>query len=308
MIALSSMKNSYARFAFFLLLYTILVIIWGAWVRISHSGDGCGDTWPLCQGRLIPEAERAKTWIEYAHRLMSGLYGWVVLFFYWKVRKNFPKGSALRRATGWVVIFMISEALLGAKLVLFKLVGSNDTPYRAFVMALHQVNSMLLTGATTLAFLNANAEAGVDVGKKFVEKKTVALAALFLLITVFGAFAALSGTLFPSASLMEGFWADVADNSHYLVKLRGLHPLLAILIGGSMMGFYWWKAQSSADEQVQKAAGQAALAMLIGIAFGISTLLALSPVWMKLTHLALAHTMWFFLLRYLWTAKTRAIQ
>lgn len=306
MIALVSMKNSYARFAFILLLYTILVIIWGAWVRISHSGDGCGDTWPLCQGRLIPEAERAKTWIEYAHRLMSGLYGWIVLFFYWKVRKNFPKGSAFRRTAGWMVIFMISEALLGAKLVLFKLVGSNDTPYRAFVMALHQINSMLLTGATTLAFLNANVEAGVQIKKKFVEKKTVVFACLFLIITIFGAFASLSGTLFPSASLFEGFREDIADTSHFLVRLRGLHPILAILIGGSMMGFYWWKSQSSNDEQVQKVAGQAALAMLIGIAFGISTLLALSPVWMKLTHLTLAHTMWFFLLRYLWTEKNRA--
>jgi cytochrome c oxidase assembly protein subunit 15 len=86
--------------------------------------------------------------------------------------------------------------------------------------------------------------------------------------------------------------------------LRGLHPILAILIGGSLCAFYWWQSQKeTSSPALQRAAGQGAVAMLVGIAFGISTLLALSPVWMKLTHLALAHMMWFFLLQFLWTRQ-----
>lgn len=297
------MKKSYARFAFALLLYTLIVILWGAWVRISHSGDGCGDTWPLCQGRLIPEAERGKTWIEFAHRMMSGLYGWIVLFFYWHVRKNFSKGSAFRRAAGWTLIFMITEALLGAKLVLFKLVGTNDSFYRAFVMALHQVNSLLLMGATALVFLNARGRDERPAEKNFPQRRNWILPLLFLVLAVTGAFASLAATLFPTLSLWEGLQADLAESSHYLIRLRGLHPILAILVGGSLCAFYWQQSQKAVSRAMQRAAGQAALVMLIGIAFGVSTLLALSPVWMKLTHLALAHVMWFFLIQFLWVYR-----
>ena len=52
--------------------FTILSILWGAWVRISGSGNGCGSSWPLCGGVIIPEAEHKKTWIEFIHRLMTG--------------------------------------------------------------------------------------------------------------------------------------------------------------------------------------------------------------------------------------------
>ena len=148
-------KSGFRSFAFYLLLYTVLVILWGAWVRISHSGDGCGDTWPLCNGQLIPEAQRGKTWVEYGHRLMSGIYGLVVIYFWWVSRQVFERGHFARRAAGLTLFFTITEALLGAKLVLFGLVTTNDTPYRALIMALHQLNSFMLTGAAGVAVASA---------------------------------------------------------------------------------------------------------------------------------------------------------
>ena len=136
--------------------YTILVILWGAWVRISHSGDGCGDTWPLCHGQLIPDAERGKTWVEYAHRLMSGLYGILIFLIFLWCRKLFPDDHRSRKYAGWLLFFCIFEALLGANIVIFKLVGSNDTFFRALVMGIHQVNSLLLTGVAALLFLTSS--------------------------------------------------------------------------------------------------------------------------------------------------------
>ena len=73
-------KKNISNLLFAFWLYTIIVILWGAWVRISHSGNGCGDHWPLCGGEFIPTEATAKTWIEYSHRMMSGLYGLIVFY------------------------------------------------------------------------------------------------------------------------------------------------------------------------------------------------------------------------------------
>jgi len=55
----------FAKAAWGVLAYSILVILWGAYVRISFSGDGCGDHWPLCHGEVIPTAPSVKTLIEF---------------------------------------------------------------------------------------------------------------------------------------------------------------------------------------------------------------------------------------------------
>src|SRR5271169_3222577 len=53
--------------------YNILVVLWGAFVRATGSGAGCGDRWPLCNGVVTPRAPRIETVIEFTHRATSGL-------------------------------------------------------------------------------------------------------------------------------------------------------------------------------------------------------------------------------------------
>ena len=304
----NDMKNrsQYKQFAFGLLVYTILVIIWGAWVRISHSGDGCGDTWPLCHGQLIPEAQRGKTWVEYGHRLMSGIYGWVVLYFYWVARKLYPKDHFARKAALATLIFMITEALLGAKLVLFKLVTTNDTPYRAFVMGLHQLNSFMLTGAVALTFAGANANDTLPAPTQAFRRFKY-LPWVIVVLGITGAWAALSNSLFPTDNLFEGFLADFNTESHFLIRLRGLHPVLAVLGAGSLALFFWTKAQT-ADENpaLQKKSLHMSLILIFGIFFGMATLFLHAPTWMKITHLTLAHAIWVILLQWIFVARTTA--
>ena len=50
------MSRSFARFAGAVLGYNLLVIVWGAYVRASGSGAGCGNHWPLCNGVVVPNA------------------------------------------------------------------------------------------------------------------------------------------------------------------------------------------------------------------------------------------------------------
>jgi len=301
-------QTRFRQLAFILIFYTVLVILWGAWVRISHSGDGCGDTWPLCRGQLIPEAARGKTWVEYAHRGMSGLFGIFILGLYWRARNVFPKTSPARKAALWSLIFMITEALLGAKLVLFKLVGTNDSPYRALAMGLHLTNSLLLAASLTLTW-----DFSKSVNWKKLTQNPFETTALktnkilwlcvlgFIVIGVTGALAALSSTLFPATSLAEGLRADWNPASHYLVRLRGLHPLMGLIIGGSLALMAWLSANLLKPEMIEAKSRSLRLAgiLLVGILFGISTLISLAPVYMKLGHLTLAYSIWICLVLWL---------
>lgn len=282
-----------SRSLWLLFAYTLLVILWGAWVRISHSGDGCGDSWPLCQGQLIPDAETGKTWVEYSHRAMSGIYGLVVFWLWWLFRKH--PDHLVRRAAHFSFFFTITEALLGAKLVIFGLVSDNQTWGRTLVMSLHQINSLALSGS---CFVWAYAY-----GRKHLAFRARALLSviLFSVIAVTGAWASLSMTLFPTQELWEGLMKDFAPDSHHLLRLRILHPLTALLGGGGMAVYLWMKSfEESADRRLHF---ETALFVLGAILFGLATLFFLAPVWMKLTHLAVAHLLWAALLRWMLAGK-----
>lgn len=297
-------KSSFHRFAQFLLIYTLLVILWGAWVRISHSGDGCGDSWPLCKGQIIPEAEHKKTWVEFSHRLTSGLFGLLVIYLFWAGRKLFEKQEPIRKAILATLIFMITEALLGAKLVLFGLVGTNDSPFRLFAMGLHQVNSLLLSGSVALVALYSSdmpeklRASLTEKTKEPLPKWTVSFLIFFIVIAVTGAFASLSTTLFPSSSLMEGISQDFSDNAHYLLRLRISHPILATSIGASIAMFFWLRSQLEQNALVRTATVQVAVIFMGGIVFGYLTLFSLAPIWMKVIHLLIAHVIWITLVRW----------
>lgn len=278
------------RLSQLLFVYTLLVILWGAWVRISHSGDGCGDTWPLCQGRLIPQAEQGKTWVEYAHRAMSGLYGISVLALWFAVRKALPKPHPARLAASLTLFFTITEALLGAKLVIFGLVSSDSSFWRTAVMSLHQINSLLLTGSTVALILALARPAFTW------RPRAGVVVTLFALIAVTGAWASLASTLFPSETLWAGLMKDFAPDSHHLLRLRILHPLLALLGGGGLAVYMGMKGFEDGPEK--RLHLQTSLFLLGGILFGVCTLLLLSPLWMKIAHLALAHLMWAALIRW----------
>lgn len=250
--------------------YTLIVIFWGAWVRISHSGDGCGDHWPLCQAEFIPDLTEKKTFIEYFHRLMTGAYGIIVFFIFFKLRNH--ARELVRKLNIWLLVLMITEALIGALLVKLSLVTVNDSYMRLLFMILHQLNSFMLTGVTYLLFKAINPEFNFKPSKKLV---------LFLVVSVTGAIAALSVTLFPSISLLQGIIDDFSHDSHIFIKLRVVHPFLAVTIMSGFMVWLFMKNQT-----------RFALEILFAMFIGVITLVTLSPVGLKIAHLGIAHVLW----------------
>src|SRR5688572_24074705 len=96
MAALGTPQRRFARFAGVLLVYLLLVILFGAWVRITGSGAGCGDHWPTCHGELVPRSPSQQTLIEYTHRISSGALGLLSLLLPLWAWRTFPAGHVVR--------------------------------------------------------------------------------------------------------------------------------------------------------------------------------------------------------------------
>ena len=285
-------SSALTRYAWATLAYTIGVILWGAFVRASRSGAGCGAHWPLCNGVVIPRNPSLETVIEFSHRLTSGLALMavvVLLVWVWRVR---PAGDPARRAAAWSVFFMLTEAAVGAGLVLFEYVAENESMARAQWMAAHLVNTFFLLAAQTLTAWWVSGAPAISTDRK--RGAVLALSVLavgLVLVGASGAVAALGDTLFPERTLAEALAADLSPTSHLTIRLRVLHPTLAVLTAVGLLFGAPRLAKAGNATAVALArwvAGLAGLQLVIGAA----NVVLLAPVWMQLVHLAVADGVW----------------
>lgn len=312
------MKKYFHIFCLITLLLALFVILWGAWVRFSHSGDGCGMNWPLCHNEWIPEGS-GKTWIEWFHRASSSVFGLFVLALTVFSFKYFPKNHKVRFWSLMTLVFTVSEALIGALLVLKGLTGQDASVLRLFILNAHLLNSLFLVGSLVFC-LRSSIEAF-----PIPFKKVGSLALMYIVIALTGSVASLSNTLFPSSSLTEGWLMDFDENAPWIVPFRVWHPVIAILIGGSILFYLFWnfkgsppfvsmkknpertsslrKKGSSRIYKIQEFLSINSPFLLmcflcIGLLTGAVTLFTLSPVVMKLTHLFAAYSIWILILLY----------
>ena len=273
-------QRYFSLFAWGVLGWNVLVVLWGAFVRATGSGAGCGDHWPLCDGAVVPRDPAAATVIEFTHRVTSGLALAAVAALVVWARRAYPRGHRARRAAVLAAFLILVEAALGAGLVLLGLVGDNSSPWRAVYLSAHLANTLLLLGALT-----ATGWFATEGARKRLPVRPGALYAALpvtLAVGVTGAVAALGDTLYPGA-------AALAADSPVLLRLRLLHPAAAVL-GGAFVFLAAYRALRA--EHLARAAG--AVLALIGIqmAAGLVNVLLLAPVWMQIVHLFLADLLW----------------
>ena len=303
--------SRFAAYAWAVLVANLLVIVWGAFVRASGSGAGCGSHWPLCNGRVVPRAPEIATMIEFTHRLTSGVALLLVLgMLLWAAARNAPAGATrrvarvragfARRPWSWelrgaalAMAFMISEALVGAGLVVFGLVGDNASVARAVVLGVHLVNTFFLVAFVALTAWWASGGAAVRVrGGDSATRLVLGGVAGLLVLGVTGAVTALGDTLFPSASLAEGIRQDLSPAAHFLVRLRVVHPLLAIGLGLYLVLAAGVVRARRTDGATRRLASAVIAIFFVQLGAGTLNLLLLAPVWMQLVHLLLADLVW----------------
>ena len=285
--------NRFATFAWGVLLYCLLVILLGVVVRATGSGAGCGSHWPSCNGELIPSLEEMKTVIEFTHRLTSSAFGLLAIALVVWAFRIYPKENPVRSAAVLSLILTIIEGLIGAILVRLELVADNISVARALWMAGHLANTFLLLAAFTLTAWWASG------GKPLRWRGQGAVIPLLaigfvamLLLGMSGAITALGDTLFPVNSLAEGLQQDFSSSSHFLIQLRIIHPILAVLSGVYIV----WSARKISflrPNPWTTRFSQALIGLFIlQMLFGAVNLVLLAPIWMQLVHLLMADLVW----------------
>ena len=193
-----------------------LLIVLGAVVRISGSGMGCGDHWPLCNGHLFPPLNEIPTVIEWSHRLVAAVVSILVIGL-----------VALDWRRAWpALILLIVQILLGAVTV--------KTGLTPAMVILHLATAMLLLAALIVTACGVPRSPGLGPG-------SAVLLALTFITVLFGALTANLGAIascggFP---LCNG---QLIPHAGPLAAIHWTHRLLAYTLAGYLI---WWVVRSA---------------------------------------------------------------
>ncbi len=276
-------QDAFRRFAWGVLAYNVLVVLWGAYVRASGSGAGCGSHWPLCNGEVIPPGHKIETIIEFTHRLTSGVAVLAAAALWLWSYRIFPRGHRGRKTAVLSVVFLFAEALLGAGLVLFRYVAKDASAGRAFYLSAHLTNTQLLLAmlACTAWFAGHPQPVKAPAPRMLLWALAVALVA-----SVSGAIAALGDTLYPASSLAGGIASELAGGAPVLMKLRMVHPAVALAAV-----FFLIFAALRVMRAAPLARAVAGL-VVVQLAAGVLNWILLAPIWMQIVHLLIADLLW----------------
>lgn len=289
--------NRFAKFAWFVVIYNILVILWGAFVRASFSGAGCGSHWPLCNGEVVPMNPSVERVIEFAHRASSGIALLLVIALIVWAFRAYPWGLVRKGAlaTG---VFIITESLLGASLVLFGWVAFDRSVWRVYSMGLHLVNTFLLLGAMTLTAWWASGGKAIQFRERPTQATLYILALIgVVLIGMTGAITALGDTLFPAQSLAQGVRQHFDPTANFLIQLSIVHPFIAV----GVSAYLWFLTvfmKGPGASLAPKFALAVRILIIVQLIAGVTNILLLAPIWLQIVHLLLADLLWLAVILY----------
>jgi cytochrome c oxidase assembly protein subunit 15/protoheme IX farnesyltransferase len=281
------------RFTFYawgVVVFTLVVILWGDVVQATGSGDGCGAHWPTCNGEVLPMFRGLETFIEFFHRITSGLSLLMTIGLLVWSRRAFPKGHLARLGAGLAMLFMITESLVGAGLVLFRLVGEDASAARAIVAPIHLINTLFLIGSLTLtAWWSGHPEhrpvwkgqglVGWALGLGFVG---------ILVVAASGALTSLGDALFPVHSTTEAVGRALTPGEHFLVQLRIYHPFIAVLVSVYVVLVANLIALLRPSRYTKPFARMAGVLFILQLGAGYLNVLQAAPLYTQLPHLLLS--------------------
>jgi cytochrome c oxidase assembly protein subunit 15 len=282
------------RFAWAVLAYFILVILWGSLVRATGAGAGCGDHWPLCNGTVLQHSASVNTMIEFAHRITSGIsffsaVGLLVWTFAGTMRGHLARAAAVAS-----VAFTLVEAILGALLVKLGLTAQSQSPLRPWYLAFHLTNTLLLLAALTLtAHLLGRRQGYLRTTIRLVAPfGAIAGILVVLIVGVTDSLAALGDTLFPATSLGSALAQDFSPTSGWLVRWRWTHPTIAFL---ASIFLIWIMVRAAQRTTQWDNRGLSALVLVLLAAqyvLGVLDVVMLAPLWLQIAHLLGADVLW----------------
>ena len=274
------------------LIFNLAVVAGGTIVRATGSGDGCGETWPKCGDQFVPPNATVETLIEFSHRASSVLAGIGVAVVFLLSLWAFSKGSIVRRAAAASAVLLVVEALLGAALVIFGWVDADISLGRMLVVPLHLTNTFLLLGALALTawWSSGNPEPATHRSRE-VTRWLVIGSVTLLVIGGTGALSAIADAVFPADSVVAGIEAEFGPAAPTLLRLRIIHPVVAVA-GGMFIGWIATRFAMSPSQSTRRLAGTVIFVVLSQVFIGIANVFLLTPLGMQVVHLMVADVLW----------------
>ena len=266
------------------LVVSIFSIIAGAIVRATGSGDGCGSSWPTCNGEIIPKLNTSSELIEFSHRSISGILLIITLIIFVK-SFNDEVPIFQKRIIWFLTFFVLLEALIGAVIVIYEWVGLNSSTPRIIAVPLHLVNTFGLLGTYTLLFhLTKNSKTSLI---NFFDRGFKIALFLFLLSGTTGSIAALADVIFPSESFITGLAEDFDSKSEILTRLRILHPLFA-----SALSIYLYSEAKRLQSEYKVITRNIKILILLGVFIGVLNVVSNIILPLSILHLLIADLLW----------------
>ncbi|MEP7125919.1 MAG: COX15/CtaA family protein [Byssovorax sp.] len=286
-------NTRFRGFAWATLAFTLAVILWGAYVRASGSGAGCGSHWPTCNGDILPRPKTIQTVVELAHRVTSGAITLVVFAELVWAFVAFPRRHPVRAGAVASMILVLTEGAVGAAIVLLQYVEHDKSAGRALWMSIHLINTFFLIAALTCTAWWASGGAAIRARGRGLTLNLIVVGAIGLLtIGVSGAITALGDTLFAATSLARGLADDLSPAAHFLQQLRVIHPIAAVLVAVFLLYARSAIAAARATPAARRLSFGLAALLVAQMLLGVVNLVLLAPVAMQLVHLLAADLVW----------------
>ncbi|MCA9892981.1 MAG: heme A synthase [Anaerolineae bacterium] len=281
-----SQGRTFVSLALVTSLLTLGLIVFGAVVRVTDSGLGCGSSWPLCDGKVLPPLDNITAWIEWLHRLFAaliGIFGLATLFVAWhSYRQN---NQIVLWLTGVGAILFAVQSILGAIVVLFELPPTFVT--------LHLGTAMLLLAsllaAAVIAWYRPHSQPTGDYVRQLAYLNAVF--ALIIILTgalVRGAGATLACTEWPLC--FENVLWPV--DSGQLAMIHMLHRLAVAALGVSLLILVWQVLRNRQDGLSRSLAVGAFVAYLLQAGIGALYVISVAgPEW-GAAHVGMAALTW----------------
>ena len=278
------------------LVTSILSILAGAIVRATGSGDGCGASWPTCNGKVLPSLNTTSEIIEFSHRSISGILLIITLLLFIK-SKDQGTPSLHKKIINYLTFFVLLEALIGAVIVIYEWVGLNSSLPRIIAVPLHLVNTFALLAFYTLIFFLLR-ESENDLENFFDQRLKIAFI-LFFLTGATGSITALADVLFPSASFIEGLADDFDSTSEILTRLRIVHPIVS-----TVLSIFLFSESNRFKNIFGINASTIKILVITGVVLGTLNVVSNIILPLSILHLLLADLLW---ITYIYKSGEKAV-
>ena len=261
----------------------ILIVI-GAIVRVSDSGLGCGNDWPLCNGSIVPPLDDINAWIEWSHRLVAisiGIFGIGMLI---TVLRSHRSNKLAVGATILAALLYAFQSDLGRNVVKADLSPT--------LVLFHLGMAMLLLAALILAAVFVSYQPQT-------RYKPDSVTALAYITTV------LAFVIILLGGLVRGSGADLACvdwplcngevfpfDQGQLATIHMIHRYAVVALGISLLLLVWQIWQNRQDQRLRRVAVFTLVAFLIQAGIGAMFILsAAAPIW-GAAHVGMAGATW----------------